>query len=315
MIVLSHKTAFLFWRRFTGSRATLKPLRFHVVSQKAKHTEALPQDELAALGITPTAERPVDLLFFTLDSRIQRAYVRSHLTKDALPYGTLLQVSPEVAVVSPELCFAQLTKQASIPALARIGTELCGTFALVGGEGKIASREQLMTAESLRRLLTKLNPAGTGKVHEAAKYVLDNAASPMEGRVALLLTLPATKGGYGLPAPQLNTPIPLGPDARTLYPHNLCRADLFWSRAGLDVEYDGEEAHAGEMHGKDPARTAALKAEGVEVLAISAVQVYDSKGFAEVAKLIGARVGKPVRIRVKDFDARHAALREELGLA
>ncbi len=313
MIILTHKSAFRYWRRFTGERHALKRLRQRSVMQQAAHIRQLPMEDLASLGFFPTDDNPLDLLFFSWETRMQSAEVRPHVTSTIWPAGPILQLTPEVGIVSPELCFTLLANEISQPALAWAGMELCGTYAIVGPERKLVERHPLTTAAALQEYVEKRYPRGAGDVHEAAKYVLDGAASPMEAKLALLLTLPTAKGGYGLPAPILNAPIHVGQTARALYPHD-CRADLYWPSILLDVEYDGEEAHTGNMHAKDVARSAALKAEGVEVVAISTAQLYDKDAFAQLAKLIGARLGKRVRVRIRDFSERQDALRRELGL-
>ncbi len=310
MIVLSHKTAYLFWRQYTGDIRTLKPLQRRNVTKP----KALPLEALAHLGIPATKEHPVDLLFFSRESRLQHACVHEHLQPEPLPAGSLLRLSDEVGIVSPELCFTQVAKKTSVEYLTLIGCELCGTYALVGPSRTYAERPSLTSAAALQKYALAMNSAGRSRACEAAAFVPDGAGSPMEAKLALLLTLPTTKGGFALPAPKLNASIPLGPEARALYNHKTCRGDLFWENARLDVEYDGEDAHTGEMHAKDVARAAALKAEGVEVLTLTAAQLYNQDAFAQLAKLIGARVGKPLRIRVRNFDTRQANLRRELGL-
>ena len=80
--------------------------------------------------------------------------------------------------------------------------------------------------------------------------------------MAILLTLPTTLGGYGLPQPTLNPDIALADQARALYPHTTARPDLYWEHERFDVEYDGD-AHEGEAsRTKDAGRRAALEAEG-----------------------------------------------------
>ena len=85
----------------------------------------------------------------------------------------------------------------------------------------------------------------------AAPWILDNAASPREAALALLMTLPNHLGGYHFARPRLNHSIELTGAARPL-----SRKEYYVARA----------------------------------------------------------LGKPIRFRIGDFDAKHKHLREVLGL-
>ena len=153
-----------------------------------------------------------------------------------------------------------------------------------------------VTSGKVELTVDSLGLGSQSRASRAAAYVLDGAASPMEAKLALLLSLPKTRGGYALPAPRLNAPFTLSDKAFALYPHNPCRLDLYWPGARLDVEYDGEEVHTGEQHVRDVARAAALTADRVEVLPLSHGQLADAEAFETVAGFIAKRLG--VRLRV-----------------
>ncbi len=313
MIVISHRSAFLYWRHFRGTVASLK--RVHRASLSVKAAAKLEDytAELVHLGILATEKRRLDLLFFCKESRIQGKLIHPHVTAKTPPAGALIQLTPQVAIVSPEYCFLQLAQEWSPARAALAGMELCATYGLDEDEKRF-SRTPLTTAAAIIALAKVLQPQGTGRASLAANYLMDRADSPMEAKLALLLCLPTSLGGYDISRPVLNAPISLSPAAKALYPHETCRADLYWPHVKLDVEYDGEDAHTGSMHAKDVARAAALKADGVEVLALAAPQLHDRQAFEEVAKLIAARVGHPLRIRRKNFSELNAQLRQELGL-
>ena len=316
-IVISHKSAMLYWRRFRGELAALPKMKNPRAMERPVPLEPALAAELADLGFSPTRNSPLDLLFSTKGVRSQSQVVASHRGPATLPWGSLLRLSEHVAIVSPELCFVQMSGVYSQGQLLMAGCEMCGTYRLLGDDGRPLSKPEerppLTTAAQLQDFSRAMGLGRESKAVVAARYIFDNAASPMEARAALLVSLPQTMGGFGLPRPELNTPITLGRTAHRVYPRNPCRMDLFWRSANLDVEYDGGD-HNEERRESDSARVLALRMEGVDVLVLMKRQVYDVRSMASVAKMVAAKLGRRLRIYTKDFEHRHRQLRRELGL-
>ena len=314
MLIVSHKTAFQFWRAYRGP---VNPYRIPAAQQALASTQP-PADtalaELRRLGFSPTAKTPVDLLFFGREPRTRTVWSRAHAVFDELPQGTLVQLSDLVAVVSPELCFVQMATIRSFEQTVLAGFELCGTYAQLGPDRNLAERPPLTSTARIGELMGQLRRTRTAKPASALAYVLDGAASPMEAKLAILLTLPATSGGYGLPAPQMNAPIPLGAAAFRVYPHSPCRADLYWPAARFDLEYDGEDAHEADAHDKDVARLAALAMEGVDVLEVAKAQLADAAALHGIAGVVARKLGRRLRVRRRDFVVRCTRLREQLEM-
>ena len=313
-IVLCHWTAFRFWRAFTGRRRDLPVSKVASAPATPCRITAQILGELANLGITPTADNPVDLLYGSLEARSQSRLVNAHVTAGALPVGSLVRLAPHVLIESPERCLAHLARTSTLLRAILRGAEMCGSYALVGPELTLVSREPLTSADRIKAYLAACGPYEAGRVaRQAARYIPDGAASPQEARVALLLSLPATLGGYGLPAPVLNHPLELGEAARGLYPHRQCRLDLYWPAISFDLEYDGREAH--ELRGaEDMARAVALQVEGVEVLSLTREQVADADAFDAVARLVAGKLGRRLRVRCSDWGLRRDELRAACGL-
>ena len=136
----------------------------------------------------------------------------------------------------------------------------------------------------------------------------------MEAKVALLLSLPAKYGGYGLPKPALNPALEPGDDAKKLYRVESYRPDLFWAEARVDVEYHGNPHEGEAARTKDAARQAALEADGIKVTVLTFPQVADPAAFDVVARTLAKRLGCRLRIGVSGYEERRAHLREELEL-
>lgn len=282
------------------------------MTQSARLTEVI-VDELAQLGVVPTKQRPVDLLFAEQQFRSRSSLVRSHVSTHEYPAGSFLRLSEHVLIVCPELCFIQMDGQVPLTKLIHLGCELCGTYALVGSGGAVEEGKPLMSAASLASYMDACPPRVVGKgARRAAPYILDAAASPRESALALVLSLPHLLGGYGLPVPVLNHPVALGEQAYGLYPCSPVRCDLFWPEVRFAVEYQGE-LHK-ERYASDVARAAALQAEGVDVLALTKEQLDDAVSVATVAQAVAVKLGVKLRVRREDFTVRNAALLEALGL-
>lgn len=316
-LVVSHKSALMYWRRFRGQITQLPKVKDpHPMKCPVCLGESL-LAELGALGFSPTEEHPLDLLYSLKELRSQAHRIAGHSVSAPLPPKMLLRLSEHVAIVSPELCFAQAARTHSRGQLLMAGCEMCGTYRLIGDDGrKLAKPEErapLTSADEIRSVLCAMGRGREANASRAARFIFDKAASPMEARVALLLSLPQTMGGFGLPRPELNAPITLSPAAYRVYPCSPCRMDLFWQEANLDIEYDGGD-HTEETRERDAARIVALRMEGMDVVVLMKQQVFDVHSMAAIAKMAAAKLGRRLRISTSDFEQRHRQLRQEMGL-
>ena len=311
-IIVSHTAAFWYWRHFSGKLADLKRAkRLSAVTSSAALSDAA-EEELLALGFRPTHEHPIDLLYADQRARNRVDRVRAHVSGAAYPAGSFLRLSPHVLIASPELTFAQMAEKLPFERLLLLGFELCGTFALRGPEATWTAQAPLTSASAINAFIKACpKKAIRSAARDAARFVLDNSASPQESRLAILLTLPTAFGGYGLPSPKLNHPVILHDAAYSLYPHTPLRLDLAWPEKRFAVEYLGKEPHDGRQE-EDIARVAALAAEGIQSLALTRRQLYDVDAFDAVARSIAGQLGFRLRIRRQDFEMRRARLRQAL---
>ncbi|MBR3257740.1 MAG: hypothetical protein IKF96_01990 [Eggerthellaceae bacterium] len=318
-IVISHMSALRYWRRFRGNPAELHPVRRPVPMPSSPFPDRALWAELEGAGFPLSRRQPVDLLFAGDAVRTRALGTRTHSTVRPLPVNALIRLTDRVVIASPELAFVQAAEQYGFAQLALAGCELCGTYRVLDDAGKLLERPEerhaLTSAARIRSLIRGLGLGDETAAARAARYVLDGAASPMEAKVALLLSLPGRLGGFGLPVPVLNAPLALSREAFAVYPHNPCRLDLYWPDARFDVEYDGGASHEGERaHAKDVARAAALELMSVDVLVLTKAQVYDADVFETMARIVARKLGRRLRIRAKDFAEKHAALRAGLRL-
>lgn len=122
----------------------------------------------------------------------------------------------------------------------------------------------------------------------AVRYAVDGSASPMETALALMLSLPKSEGGYGLPKPQMNRVLPL--DAET---GRVRVADLFWPEPKVVVEYDSDAFHTEkEKLRRDALRRNQLESQSVTVLTATAGHLSSLAALDELAGQIARALGR-----------------------
>lgn len=259
--------------------------------------------------------RPVHVVAFSADRRCRMPEVVCHVCSQRLSSRAFVRIGPHEYAASPELCFVQMAGSLSLPETVALGYELCGTYskANLGGESAFA-RDPLTSPKLLRRFASQCSArCGVKKAEQALRHIQGAAASPMETVLAMLLSLPRNRGGYGLPAPKLNHPVDT---VRSHFgemhgDHRIC--DLLWPEAKVAVEYDSHLCHAhAQAIARDSMRRTELANAGIAVVTVTKDQVYNLRKLDEVAgllfKLLGRRLQKPL----PTWRERQAALRSVL---
>lgn len=94
---------------------------------------------------------------------------------------------------------------------------------------------------------------------------------------------------------------------------NRCFVDLYYRQAKLAVEYESFTYHSNpSKQGKDMMRSAVLERQGVYVMHLSTIQLYDREACKDFAYNLATRLKKRIRIRTKRFDELHVLLRDLL---
>ena len=323
-IYLSHQSALEYWRY------TAKGLWLHGKAQPPRRTTASSLDadiaaaNLGKYGFDVSPDSPLHVLVPDGAAVRYSALKVCHVCPKKLPAGSFLEVEEGLVVSSPELCFLQMAASLSLPQLIELGFEFCGTYGIPNERNwiysdeadvdRITERPAITSAARLSAYIERAgNVRGIDKARIAVRYVVDNSYSPMETKLVLLLCLPVRYGGYGLPLPELNPEIQFGDEARVLSRRTRCFPDIYWRSASFDLEYNGKRSHSGQLKIQDDdARRSALMYEGVDVVVLTARQVYDEAIFAVEAELIAKKIGKRLRLTASGVDKRRSALRREL---
>lgn len=198
----------------------------------------------------------------------------------------------------------------------QLGFELCGWYAIVPNpeyedevqQGKTAfktvaaPRSPLTTVEKLTNFAqANRHIRGAGIALKALRYVADNARSPEEAKMAIVMRLPYRLGGYNRG--------PLHMDYLVDGTSGLRRCDVYLEIGKVDVEYGSTLHHASaKAMQEDSRRTNELEALGVSVVNITSKELRDPKLF-HIAMMRLARIqGRPIHIQIDDFEARRTSL-------
>lgn len=221
-----------------------------------------------------------------------------------------------VAGLSIEHFYVSICSRLTFIQRLQLGFELCGWYAIVPNpeyedevqQGKTAfktvaaPRSPLTTVEKLTNFAqANCHIRGAGIALKALQYVADNARSPEEAKMAIVMRLPYRLGGYNRG--------PLHMDYLVDGANGLRRCDVYLEIGKVDVEYGSTLHHASaKAMQEDSRRTNELEALGVSVVNITSKELRDPKLF-HIAMMRLARIqGRPIHIQIDDFEARRTSL-------
>lgn len=227
-------------------------------------------------------------------------------TKLALPSKSVKVLNGK-KVSSPELLFLELASVLDIQRLILSGLQLCS-------HPPGFPTQAITTKLKLERFISKTKGhRGHSKAVRTLKYIENGSASIMESLAYMFLTLPYMLGGYGLRGAVFNHEVKLNSSTGMRLKQCRCFVDLYYKDAKIGVEYDSFAHHnSPSEQGKDAIRSAILKRQGIEVLHMNTIQLYDKNACSDFAHNLAARLGKRIHIRTKKFDEMHDLLRRLL---
>lgn len=118
----------------------------------------------------------------------------------------------------------------------------------------------------------------------------------MESLLSMLLCLPPSLGGFGLPSPELNCPIATNEEGVAMR-----KCDLYWPNQKFALEYDSDAFHSdvSKLH-FDSNRRSTLEKAGVHVVSVTKNQVFDRGKLLGLAAIASKKLGK--RLSPAPFD-------------
>lgn len=290
---------------------------------------ALSQNPLRAPHRAPSRRLAVELLpgglaslslpiHVLVDDPTQRRRTQAivvHACSATLPAGSFAWIAERAFCCTPGPFLAQLSRDVSTHRLIRLAFEACGAYALTGdGIRGFRTRPSLLSAQGLSSYVQRARGiSGMRHLEAALGHVIGGSASPMETALAMLLSLPHTQGGFGLPKPLLNHAIPLEGRERLIAGKTCYVPDLYWPAKKVAAEYDGANYHSGEAQiASDLRRRNILTSRGITVLTIRKEQVRSWQEFDHLARTLARLLGVRMRIRVAGWERRHEELRREV---
>lgn len=260
-------------------------------------------------------EAPLHILVSDAGARVRSRHLRSHTWSVRLLDSSFVDLGDGYMMSSPEFSFLQMADDLSLVELIRYGYELCGTYAISEEDGHLIKRKKPLTTVAKLAAFVERSASvrGRKRAERALKYVIPDAASPMETAVSMLLTLPYSLGGYKLDMPLLNQRIDIAHRKGTSFRKHYYVCDLYWSDVQIAVEYDSDLYHTGsERISSDSSRRNELLANGVAVVTMTRKQLRDNREFRNIALQLAQELGKRIRFKEPAFSKAHFELRSVL---
>lgn len=162
-----------------------------------------------AIDAPPSQDRPLDIVVPQARLRPRAALFRSSVHGGDIPPGSYVSLGEEVASVGPELLFLELAGVMHPIVHALVGYELCGTYARDPRSPRTGSVTfGVEPATTKARIAEFLDGCpglrGVDQARRTLAHVADNAWSPTEALLALLVRLPVTELGFGAGPVTLN---------------------------------------------------------------------------------------------------------------
>ncbi len=198
------------------------------------------------------------------------------------------QVMPGLFLPSPEATLATLAPGLSFHELVYLGSCFCSSFRFnPATEAGIAPREPLTSPAKLERFV-KTFPAFRGQkvLRPALPFIFEGSESPPEVFMAMIMRLPACRGGFALDEIMANLSYLPSPRALEIAKRGHLRPDLMMLSGTklLALEYDSDSIHlSSDQAARDEAKRLALEADGFKVISIRPSHLADSHYMGQVA--------------------------------
>lgn len=211
----------------------------------------------------------------------------------SVPQESYIHVAQSLYIAIPELAVLQACGMYGVLEIAVLMSMLCALYVSNPRvKGGLEPRRRVCSPESLAEfpasfLLDNSAPMGIGIYQRALGNCIEQAASPAELELALMLTLPKRMGGYGLPMPRLNERLegPLGARG-ALYP------DLLWRKQGVAVEYQSDANHLdASQASQDRMRKNQLLDAGIKLFEVSSRQLRSPLELEGIAVMLSKALG------------------------
>lgn len=263
------------------------------------------EDDMSAHGVT---ERPYHVLVDGNRGYNPRQDIHAIACYQPLPPRSLIKIDSDFWTTGPELTFIQVCGDESWSDLdvISLGYELCGTYVLDDSWDGLTCIETPPTSiEKIGRLINSIHRVtGVKRARDLVRHVHNLSNSPMETILAMLISLPTTKGGLGLGPISLNYPVSTPVGQR--------RVDIAFPKQRVGLEYQGKEFHSIEAAGRDARRQNKIVGSGFTILNVWYEDLADEHLFQQLVTDLFRALGIRMRIRVTGYHTLQKLLRMHL---
>lgn len=222
-IFIGHRTALAYWR--THDRNWAQPIsRAAPQENNSPYYAQMDTGILWKFGID---KKPVSILLSCKANMRKSQNLSPRIWSGKHPSRSFYKITQDLYISTPEATFLQLGKELSLIQLITVGYELCGSYGLsVQSSSGFLRREPRSNPQLIERYLEKCEGIhGVKAAKRASSYLVKGSASPMESLLSMLLCLPPSLGGFGLPRPELNYPIETNEGGIAIRRCDLCWPD------------------------------------------------------------------------------------------
>lgn len=241
---------------------------------------------------------------------------------------SLLRIAPELElgeetyVASPALNWVLESAHVDDVAALEIAMEMCGSYARSPESALLTQLPSACTPSTLLHGVQALAQAvrgqrvpGLPRALKMARFVLGSSASPMETKVAILLSLPVFFGGWGVKGLLLNRRVELTSEQREIADKPYLVLDGYVAGNRIGYEYDSREYHDLTDRGyRDRVRVTAAQCLDIKLLSLTADIVMDEERCISFCDEFSRLTGKRQRVLSERTVQRRRRLRQRLGL-
>ena len=217
---------------------------------------------------------PLDVVVAGSDVRLNSECVVNHVWSGPLSEKHLVSLGDDIRVFRPEAVFVQLAMGMDEIDLARVGYELCGTYALDAdsGRGFVDGVSPLVEVADLlgyAKAAKVLGVRGASRAVRVLGIVAGGSNSPRETDAAIFLASSRAHGGAGAAGFSMNVSVRLPDALAEILGQKTTKPDFSWPN-GTVGEYDSEEYHRSpEARARDERKRRAYQSVGLDCVTMT----------------------------------------------
>lgn len=287
---LSHTTAL---QLFRAVRIKGHGLICHASSNTGVHTESLTleldqikKELFSSLGIVLT--EPIELVVGEKKNAYQSSGIKFHTSSHfaQTPCMELILGTSAIKIASPFELMIEMAQELTLLETVMLISEFQGRFVIDPSTSELKSNwhEPIFQKVDFERYLSSVSRySGIRNARLASLYSFENAASPMEVKLALRASLPVSAGGYAIPKVELNKEVRIKKLESRALTEKIRAIDLLLSKGNCDIdtnkqaaiEYNGVVHELADVSIRDYRRNNELVSAGIMEFVIGKAEYDD----------------------------------------